>query len=261
MDVLSAILLGIVEGITEFLPISSTGHLILTSNFLQIPQTEFVKTFDVVIQSGAILAVIALYWQTILAKPHLLRLVGVAFIPTAVIGFFFYKFIKSHLLGNSEVVLFSLFFGGIIFIAIELMFKNRGKEQKTSVISNQSVSYEKAFVIGLFQAISVVPGVSRAAATVIGGMILGLPRKTAVEFSFLLAIPTMLAATALDLRETSINFAPNEWILLSIGFITSFLVALMAIKWLVKYVETNNFIMFGVYRIALSILYFIFILK
>ncbi len=262
MDFINAIILGVVEGITEFLPISSTGHLILTSNFLRIPQTEFLKTFEIIIQTGAILSVIVLYSRRIIGNFSLMKKVIIAFIPTAIIGLTLYKMIKS-MLGNPMLVVTTLFFGGIILIIIELWFKSRQKGTKKESLETNDysiISYQKAVVIGLFQSISMVPGVSRAAATIIGGMLVGLPRKTAVEFSFMLAIPTMFAATLLDLKESSFSFTNSEWLALSIGFITSFLVALVVIKWLVKYVQTNNFIVFGVYRIVISILYFFFIL-
>ncbi len=262
MDFINAIILGIVEGITEFLPISSTGHLILTSNFLNIPQTEFLKTFEIIIQTGAILAVIVLYWKRLIGNINLVKKVLVAFIPTAIIGLTLYKMIKN-MLGNPLLVVTTLFFGGIVLIIIELWFKSRQKGTKKESLETSDytvISYQKAVMIGLFQSISMIPGVSRAAATIIGGMLVGLPRKTAVEFSFMLAIPTMFAATLLDLKESNLLFTSAEWIALSIGFITSFLVALVAIKWLVRYVETNNFIAFGIYRIVISILYFLFIL-
>ena len=256
MDFLQAIILGIIEGITEFLPISSTGHLILTSNLLAIEQTEFVKTFEISIQSGAILSVIFLYRRTIMRDFEMIKRILIAFIPTAIIGFTLYKFIKQYLIGNSEIVLGSLFLGGIILIAVELIFK--AKSQKLTAKSQ--ISYEKAFVIGLFQSVSIIPGVSRAAATIIGGVLVGLPRKTAVEFSFLLAVPTMLAATALDLTSylpAVASAEAGELTFLAVGFITSFIVALIAIKWLLKYVQKHNFVAFGVYRIVLSIIYFL----
>lgn len=256
MDILSSFLLGVIEGLTEFLPISSTGHLILASDFLGIEHTEFVTTFEVVIQSGAILAVIALFWRKIINDTTLVRHVLVAFIPTAIIGYLAYDFIKQNLLGNPQVVLTALFTGGVALIILEIFLKNAPVKKEDAKLS---ISYEKALAIGVFQAISMIPGVSRAAATIFGGMIVGLSRKTAVEFSFLLAIPTMFAATALDLHETSVNFTTAEWIYILIGFVTSFLVAIVAIKWLIKYVENHNFIAFGVYRIILSILYFLFI--
>jgi undecaprenyl-diphosphatase len=278
VDLFHAIILGIVEGITEFLPISSTGHLILASDLLGIEETEFVKTFQIVIQSGAILSVICLYRRiffpffypgdtrnTLDARGAILRVL-VAFIPTAVTGFILYEFIKKYLIGNAEVVLLSLFLGGIVLIAVELFFRNmnhesRIKENGQSSTINSQLSYEKAFVIGLFQSVAMIPGVSRAAATIIGGLLVGLPRKTAVEFSFLLAVPTMLAATTLDLIQTSFAFNLNQWTVLAVGFITSFIVALIAIQWLLKFIQTNTFIPFGIYRIALSVLYFFLILN
>lgn len=264
MDLFHSIILGVIEGITEFLPISSTGHLILASNLLRIEQTEFVKTFEIAIQSGAILSVVFLYRRTIFhfsfLTSHLSKRVFVAFIPTAIIGFTLYKFIKHYLIGSSEVVLLSLFLGGIVLIAVEFLFKS--KNHKLYIINHKSLSYERAFMIGLFQSISMVPGVSRAAATIIGGMLVGLPRKTAVEFSFLLAVPTMIAATALDLQSyilnpTSYILTPYQLTSFLIGFITSFLVALISIKWLLKYVQSNNFIAFGIYRIIIAIVYFL----
>lgn len=258
MDILSAFVLGVIEGLTEFLPISSTGHLILASDFLGINHTDFVKTFEVVIQSGAILAVVALFWTRLTKDFELIKRVLIAFIPTALIGFLAYDFIKTYLLGNPQVVVTSLFAGGVALILIESFFKNKEPKKKDDKIV---VSYEKAAIIGLFQAISMVPGVSRAAATIFGGMLTGLSRRAAVEFSFLLAVPTMFAATALDLKETSLAFTSSQWMYLGVGFVTSFIVATLAIKWLLKYVENHNFIVFGIYRIVLSILYFLFILN
>jgi len=202
----------------------------------------------------------------------MIKRVLIAFIPTAIIGFTLYKFIKQYLIGNSGVVLLSLFLGGIVLILVELLIRSkkpakgearlrrqesRIKNGQWSVVSGQ-LSYERAFVVGLFQSISMIPGISRAAATIIGGLIVGLPRKTAVEFSFLLAIPTMLAATALDLKEVNIlHLTSYQLTTLTAGFITSFIVALIAIKWLVKYIQNHNFIAFGIYRIILSIIYFL----
>ncbi len=258
MDFLQAIILGVVEGISEFLPISSTGHLILTTHLLGITQTEFVKTFEIAIQSGAILSVILLYWKKMLKDTELLKRVIVAFIPTAIVGFILYKFIKQFLLGNEIVVLSALLIGGLALILIEYFFK-KTKFQKES--EDHQITYKNAAIIGLFQAIAVIPGVSRSAASIVGAMLLGTSRKTAVEFSFLLAVPTILAATILDLKETSFSFTSNEWMLLFVGFVVSFLSALVAIKWFIKFVQTNTFIPFGIYRIVLAVLYFLLIIK
>jgi len=249
MDLLHAVILGIVEGISEFLPISSTGHLILASNLLGIESSEFVKSFEIVIQTGAILAVVALYARDIMTKKHMWGKILAAFIPTGIIGFFLYKTIKQHLLGNSDVVLWSLFLGGIALIVIEFaLTRRKGPEKNMS-----QVTYRDAIMIGTIQAISVIPGVSRAAATIFGGMAMGMDRKTAVEFSFILAIPTMLAATTLDLTKTSFSFTTSEWVALGVGFITSYFVAIVSIKWLVSYVKNYSFVPFGWYRIAIAI--------
>ncbi len=258
MNFLYAIILGIVEGISEFLPISSTGHLILASNLMQISQSEFVKTFEIAIQSGAILSVIVLYWKRIIGNTELGKRVIAAFIPTAIVGFILYKFIKHFLIGNTFVVLAALLVGGFALILVELFFKKRKSQQLSE---EKQITYKNAVVIGLFQSIAVIPGISRSAATIVGAMLLGLSREAAVEFSFLLAVPTLLAATALDISETSFAFSSNEWMLLGVGFIFSFISALIAIKWFIKFVSTNTFIPFGIYRIVLAILYFLLIIR
>lgn len=267
MDFLQAIILGAVEGITEFLPISSTGHLILTSNILRIPQTEFVKSFEIAIQAGAILSVIVLYGKPVLARPGLAKQVAVAFIPTGIIGFVLYKFVKTFLLGNTNVVLLSLFWGGVALIAVEYFLKRRTtndelQTKKQSAVTDKkfnNITMKQSLFIGVAQSISMIPGVSRSAATIFGGLFVGLDRKTATEFSFLLAVPTMLAATALDLKDSSFRFNSYEWLVLVLGFITSFIIAIFAVKWLIAYVQKNNFIFFGIYRIILSLLYFLLI--
>lgn len=249
MNLLNALILGAVEGITEFLPISSTGHLILASQLLGIRSTDFVKSFEIFIQSGAILAVLFLYWKDLFTKSELLKKVLVAFIPTGVIGFILYTFLKTYLLGNTTVTLWALFLGGIALILIELSFKRRKAQERTP----ESISYRNAFLVGLIQSLSIIPGVSRSAASIIGGMLLGMDRKTAVEFSFLLAIPTLLAATGLDLVRMSFSFTLNEWVYLAAGFLASFVVGVLVIKWFVSYVKRFTFIPFGAYRIIMAL--------
>lgn len=249
MNLLNALILGAVEGITEFLPISSTGHLILASKLLGIQSTDFVKSFEIFIQSGAILAVLLLYWRDLLTKIDLLKKVVVAFIPTAIIGFVLYKFLKTYLLGNITVTLLALALGGVALILIELTFKKRNVDERTP----DAITYKNAFLVGLIQSISIIPGVSRSAASIIGGMLLGMDRKTAVEFSFLLAIPTLLAATGLDLIKTNFAFTSSEWTYLAAGFLSSFVVGILVIKWFVSYVRRYTFIPFGVYRIIVAI--------
>ncbi len=257
MDYFQAIIFSIVEGITEFLPISSTGHLVLTAKLLNIPQTEFVKSFEIIIQLGAILAVVFLYWKTIWNNKKVWKPVILAFIPTAVIGLALYKIIKNVLLGNEAVTLYALLIGGVALIIIEYMFK--GKDGNTGKI--EDISPKNAIIIGLFQSLSIIPGVSRAAATIIGAMLLKTKRKTAVEFSFLLAIPTMAAATGLDLLKSNFSFSAQEYSVLAVGFIGSFIVAGLAIKFFLKFIQNHTFIPFGIYRIILSLLFFLFLVN
>lgn len=252
MDIIASIVLGIVEGVTEFLPISSTGHLTLVANLLGITQTDFVKSFEVIIQLGAILAVVALYWRKLLTNLPVLKRVIVAFLPTAIIGLILYKFIKTYLLGNSLVVVWALFIGGLILIAFEI-WHNKKPSDKSEI---EQISYPQAITLGLCQSVAMIPGVSRSAATIIGGLALGIKRETIVEFSFLLAVPTMAAATGLDLLKSSISFSLNEWGLLFIGFSISFLSALIAIKSFLAYIQKHDFIAFGLYRIVIALAFF-----
>lgn len=264
MTVLQAIILGIVEGITEFLPISSTGHLILVSDLLRISQTQFVKTFEISIQLGAIMAVVVLYWKRIMKSKELIWKVFCGFLPTAIIGFSFYGLVKTYLLGNNKVVLWSLFLGGIFLVIFELAMKKREKKenQKQPVKAGESVeniSYKQSFLVGVFQSLAIIPGVSRSAAAIVGGLSLKMKREAIVEFSFLLAIPTMAGATGLDLLKTAPSFTGQEILLLSIGFIISFLVAILGIKFLLNYIAKHSFVAFGVYRILLALFFWVFI--
>jgi undecaprenyl-diphosphatase len=254
MDIWTSVILGIVEGFSEFLPISSTGHLILTGKLLGLEETEFIKSFEIAIQLGAILSVVILYWRTLLVDREVIKRVAVAFFPTGIIGFVLYKLVKTVLLGSSMVVLWSLLIGGIVIILFERFHKE--KEDATGELTE--MTYRQAFLIGVFQSLAVIPGVSRSAATIIGGLILDMKRRTIVEFSFLLAVPTMLAATVYDLYKNGANFSLAEYHLLVIGFSTAFIVALLSIKFLIRFVQTHTFISFGVYRIALVIVWFVF---
>jgi len=257
MDLLQALLLSVVEGITEFLPISSTGHLVLASELLRIPQTDFVKSFEVIIQLGAILAVVVLYAKTLLTNRGLWPKLAVAFVPTAIIGFTLYKLIKEMLLGNTQVTLWALFIGGIILIVWEKFYK----EKPHHLDKIEKLSYKKAFLVGVFQSLSVIPGVSRAGATIIGGLSVGLTRRAAVEMSFLLAIPTMVAATGLDLIKSNFSFSGNEWLVLSVGFVGAFITALFAVKYFIKYVAHHTFVAFGIYRIVLALFFWFVIVQ
>jgi undecaprenyl-diphosphatase len=243
--------LGIIEGLTEFLPVSSTGHLILAGKFLGLPDANFEKSFEIIIQLGAILSVVVLYWRVFLKDFEALKKIAVAFLPTAIIGLVLYKFIKQ-MLGSEWVVVWALFVGGIILIVFERFYK---KKPESGLIENISqISYKNAFFIGLFQSIAVIPGVSRSGATIVGGLSLGIKRETIVEFSFLLAVPTMCAATGLDLLKNWQSFSVDQFGILSIGFITSFVVALVCIKLFLGFVRKYDFTAFGIYRIAVAVL-------
>lgn len=257
MNVVQALVLSFVEGITEFLPISSTAHQVLVSNLLTIAQTDFVKSFEIVIQLGAILAVVVLYWRKFLVDWKLMKNLLVALVPALGVGFFFFSFIKGVLIGNYIVSVIALIVGGIALILVELYFRKRKKE----TFEIDKMSYKDSFIVGVFQSIAVVPGVSRAAATIVGGMFTGLTREAATEFSFLLAVPTMFAATALDVYKSRSELMGANFTILAIGFVGAFVFALAAIKFLIGYVKKHDFIPFGVYRIIFALLYWVLILR
>lgn len=256
MTLLQAILLGIVEGITEFLPISSTGHLILVSKLLGLSRSEFLSTFEISIQLGAILSVVVLYGRRLLVDLEVMKRVAIAFVPTAVIGFLFYKLVKKFMLsGEYTVILWSLFLGGILLVVFELFHKE--KESHADDVIN--ISYPKAALIGVIQSLAMIPGVSRSGATILGGLALGVKRKTIVEFSFLLAVPTMLAATLLDLYKNAPSFDSDQFLALLVGGAVSFVVAILSIRFFLGYIKNRSFILFGVYRIVLAAIFWLFI--
>ena len=254
MSLLHALILGIVEGITEFLPISSTAHLILVSTALRLGESEFVKSFEIIIQLGAILSVVVLYWKKFWHWDVLKKLV-VAVIPTGVIGLTVYKALKAYLLGNVYVVLTTLILGGIALILFE-----RWPRRDEPEVDFSEVTYRRAFLIGLFQAIAIIPGVSRSAATIVGGSLIGISKRTIVEFSFMLAVPTMLAATGLELVKGRAALAGNYGVL-AVGFVVSFITAIIAIKSFLGYIKKHDFAAFGWYRIALAVVYFLVFLR
>lgn len=248
MDIIQSIILGIVEGLTEFLPISSTAHLIITGQILGIDQTDFVKSFEIAIQLGAILAVVVLYWRKFFLDFEALKKIIIAFVPTAIIGFIFYKIIKSFLMESNLIIALALFLGGLVLIFFEY-----GKTKRTAENGSDIITYKKAFLIGLCQSLAVIPGVSRSAATIIGGLSMKLSRQAIVEFSFLLAVPTMLAATGYDLMKSGLSFSGQEVIVFLIGFVVSFVTAIAGIKFFLKFIIKNNFFYFGVYRVVLGL--------
>lgn len=252
MNLLHVILLSIIEGFTEFLPISSTGHLILAQKFLSIPTSEFSKTFDIVIQLAAILAVVWFYRKTLFSSLKTWKQTFIAFIPTGIIGFILYKLIRNVLLERPIITVYALFLGGLVLLIIDRIKKlNLGKK------NSQDLSISRLVGIGLFQSISIIPGVSRSAASIIGGLLSGLSRPQAVEFSFFLAIPTMAAAAGYDLLKSGLVFTSTEYLLLALGCLISFFSALLAVRFFVDYVKKHDFTLFATYRIILALLVFI----
>lgn len=255
MTWLDSIILGVLEGVTEFLPISSTGHLILASEVLGLQHSAFLSSFLIAVQLGAILAVIVLYWKKFLDFSFLIKL-GVAFVPTGLVGVLVYPYLKAYLLGESVVVVTTLFLGGIALIVFELLHKERTDAPEDA----RAITYRQALLVGAFQSIAMIPGVSRSAATIVGGLVVGMRRVAIVEFSFLLAVPTMIAATGYDLLKSGDAFSFDEFGLLATGFVTAFVVALVSMRALLKIVRRYSFIPFGIYRIVLAVLFFAIVL-
>lgn len=254
-NIIEAIILGIVEGITEFLPVSSTGHMVVTSTLLGIAHDEFTKLFTVAIQLGAILSVIVLYWKRFIQSFNFYFKLFIAFIPAAIFGVLFSDQIDA-LLENATVVGIMLILGGIFFLFVDNLFD----ENKASY--EPSPTYKKSFLIGFFQCIAMIPGVSRSAATIIGGLTQKLNRKSAAEFSFFLAVPTMFAATAkkmYDFYDAGIKLDAHQIKLLTIGNIVAFIVAMIAIKSFIAFLTKHGFKLFGYYRIIAGILILIMI--
>jgi undecaprenyl-diphosphatase len=252
MSLLQAIILGIIEGITEFLPISSTGHMVIASSLMGISEDSFTKVFTVAIQFGAILSVVILYRERFFKSFNFYIKLFIAFLPAAVIGFLCNKFIDS-MLSNVYIVGTSLFLGGIILLFVDKWFE-RSEAEPDKEVSNRS-----AFAIGLFQVISMIPGVSRSAATIVGGLSQYLNRKTAAEFSFLLAVPTMFAATCFKLYKyykEGNGFHGQDIKLLVVGNVIAFIVAALVIRIFVRYLTQHGFKVFGYYRIAVGLLVF-----
>ncbi len=254
MNYIQSVIIAIIEGLTEFLPISSTGHMILASAAMKIHENEFAKTFEIVIQLGAILAIAIMYMKRFLRGINIYLKLIVAFIPTAIVGFLAYDFIKTYLF-NPMVVSISLIIGGIILIIIDKKVENR----KSEIKEVEDIPYKNAFYIGLIQCLSMIPGTSRAAATIIGGVFNRFDKKQATEFSFLLAVPTMFAAGGYDLLKTPIDFTREEIIMLISGLFFAFVSAWIAVKIFLRIVEKYGFQYFGYYRIALGVIFLIFL--
>jgi len=246
MTYFSALILGFVEGLTEFLPVSSTGHLILASNALGLLNNEFLKLFEIVIQTGAIAAVILIYWKEVLAdKTYILR-IGVAFLPTAVLGLLLHGIVKKYLF-TPGVVCSALLIGGIVLIFLENL---------TSKVKNKTLTYPKYFLLGVFQCLAFIPGVSRSAATILGARLLGGNREESVKFSFLLAIPTILSASGYSLLKVKYTLNSDEIVLLLVGTVSSFAFGFLSVKFFLKWLNHKTFIACGIYRIIVAILYY-----
>ena len=244
MDLLQAIIIAIVEGITEFLPVSSTGHMVITEKLLGVESSEFTKAFIVNIQFGAILSVVVLYFKRFLQSLDFYYKLFVAFIPAAILGLLLSDYIDA-VLENVVVVATSLVLGGMILVFIDKWLD--------SPKNNDEVTYPKAFKIGLFQCIAMIPGVSRSAATIIGGMTQKLNRRTAAEFSFFLAVPTMFAASGKKLLDNYHVFNSENISILLVGNIVAFIVAMISIKFFINYLSKYGFRLFGYYRIVVGI--------
>ena len=258
-DILRAVVLGIVEGLTEFLPISSTGHMILVEPWLGIPEKDpfWTETFNIFIQIGAILAVVIFFWQRLwrLAvhpagaswREHILVKLFVAFLPAAVIGLLFHKFIEEHLM-TPVVVACALVVGGIAIIVIEAAVRH------TRITDAGSTPLRCALVIGIFQCLSMIPGTSRSGATIMGALVVGLSPPAAAEFSFFLAIPTMFAAGGYSLLKHLKDIQPDQFVTLGVGFVVSFIVAWLVIKAFMRFIQTHRFTSFAIYRIVLGLI-------
>lgn len=257
MDIIHAGILGIIEGLTEFLPISSTFHLIWTSKLLGISQTDFAKLFEVVVQAGAILSLVFLYTKTFLEHKDLAKKTIVSFIPTAIVGLLLYKIIKNVFFENN-ILMLAVFIGmGILFILYEWYIQKKNIQLNKTL---ENFTYKQAILIGFIQALAIIPGVSRAGAVILGMMFLKFRRDESAKFSFLLALPTVVAASVLDLfkmRKLIIS-SSDHMILLTIGFVFSFIAGYIVVKWFIKFLQHHSLTVFGWYRIVVGFLLIIF---
>jgi len=248
LDILQAIIIGVIEGFTEFLPISSTGHMIIASEFLGVSQNALTKAYEVIIQFAAILAVMLIYREKITFKKiDLWQKLFVAFLPLAIVGFIFKDQIKT--LFTVEIVAWMFILGGLVFLVVEHFYE----EKEFHVNEVEKTSYKQALWVGIAQIFSLIPGTSRAGATIIGGLLVGLDRKTSAEFSFLLAIPVMAAVSGYDLLKHYQDFADANWSAFLAGFIAAFIVAYLTIKLFLVFLQKFTFVAFGLYRILFGV--------
>ena len=255
MDLFDAIILAIIEGLTEYLPVSSTGHMIIASSFMKIAGDDFTKLFTIVIQLGAILAVVALYWKRFFQSLDFYFKLLVAFIPAVILGLLLSDVI-DELLESPLTVAISLIIGGFILLKVDDWFKSNEIENPEHPEAHTKISYLTALKIGFFQCLAMIPGTSRSGASIVGGMTQNLNRKTAAEFSFFLAVPTMFGATAkkaYDYYKAGFELSSEQINYLVVGNLVAFVVALIAIKSFIDYLSKNGFKIFGYYRIILGI--------
>lgn len=250
MTTVQSIILGVVEGLTEFLPISSTGHLILTSHFLHVIDSATLTTFEIVVQLGAILAVVVSYYKKLL-NPEILKKLLIAFIPTGIIGVIVFPYIK-HLLTSPKLVAVTLILGGIIILLVEKKYKKYANRDSQSTLLD--ISYKQALILGCFQALAIIPGTSRSGAIIIGGLMQKMSRKVLVEFSFLLAVPTMFVATAYTIFRKHSELSVESISPIIVGTIVSFIVAFAVIRFALAYIRKHSFNIFGWYRIVIGII-------
>jgi undecaprenyl-diphosphatase len=254
MTVIQAAILGVIEGATEFLPVSSTFHLLFASQFLGIQESEFTKFFDVFIQAGAMLPIVALYFSEWFKNKELLKKVAVSFVPTAIVGFVLHKVIKDVFFDSNMLMIAAFFAVGILFFIVEWLVK-QGKVNLKKDIAD--LTYTQAIAIGLFQACAVLPGVSRAGAVIVGMMFLGVKRDEAAKYSFSLAVPTILAAAAYDLLKShpaSVLSDSSSLIPLLVGSVVAMLSAFAVVKWFIEFLRKHSLAEFGVYRVVASVL-------
>lgn len=254
MTIIQALVLSLIEGITEFLPISSTGHMVLASFLMGIEENSFVKSFEVIIQFGAILAVLVVYWKRFLPNWNFYKKLFVAFLPTALIGLVVKNYV-DHLLGQAVVVAWAFIIGGVLLIWSDKVFAHRHTAGRTT----DDLTYKDGVALGLFQSIAMIPGVSRSAATILGGLSLGMTRKDAAEFSFFLGVPTLAAATLLKSIPFLKHIEPGQIQLLLLGNVIAFVVAILAIKTFIRFLSTHGFKYFGYYRIVIGLLFLLLI--
>jgi len=252
---LSALFLGIIEGLTEFLPISSTAHLIIANRLLGLPQNEYWKFFEIFIQAGAILAVVTVYFQELFNHKQNLKLLF-SFLPTAVVGLLLYNVIKNVFFNSLILIAFSLIIFGLLFLVIEWLIKNKRIVLKHKL---EKLTIKQALFIGVMQSLAVVPGVSRSGAALVGSLLLGYDRRQGAQYSFLLAVPTILLAAIFDLLKTDFRVVSSNFGLTLIGLVSAYISALFVIRWFMKFLENNSLIIFGFYRLVVGILLLLFL--